>query len=308
MNRVYKVIFNRSRQLVQVVPEYARNKGKTVSESRKGGIRGLAKVLLSLLAAMMIASPGYAADSTGGSTDSGNTTYISDTNTDAQNIQALDKQVAQNAQDIAANKTAADTNTADIATNKTDIETNKTSIAANKTAIGKNTSDIATNAANISDNKTAIADNKTAIDKNTSAISANASNISTNTQNIAANKTNITDNTTAINANKTSIAANTSDITSLKDLSNITDAGKTVLKEQAKQAVKVAAGNRVTVTPTGSETGMGPLLTPFPPIMTGPFPSAIPIWYPARLCIRNCARLPPVLITTSAAPILLPRI
>ena len=28
MNRVYKVIFNRSRQLVQVVPEYARNKGK----------------------------------------------------------------------------------------------------------------------------------------------------------------------------------------------------------------------------------------------------------------------------------------
>ncbi|WP_281697697.1 ESPR-type extended signal peptide-containing protein [Acidaminococcus massiliensis] len=257
MNRVYKVIFNRSRQLVQVVPEYARNKGKTVSESRKGGIRGLAKVLLSLLAAMMIASPGYAADSTGGSTDSGNTTYISDTNTDAQNIQALDKQVAQNAQDIAANKTAADTNTADIATNKTDIETNKTSIAANKTAIGKNTADIATNAANISDNKTAIADNKTAIDKNTSAISANASNISTNTQNIAANKTNITDNTTAINANKTSIAANTSDITSLKDLSNITDAGKTVLKEQAKQAVKVAAGNRVTVTPTGSETGDG---------------------------------------------------
>lgn len=257
MNRVYKVIFNRSRQLVQVVPEYARNKGKTVSESRKGGIRGLAKVLLSLLAALMIASPGYAADSTGGSTDSGNTTYISDTNTDAQNIQALDKQVAQNAQDIVANKTAADTNTADIATNKTDIETNKTSIAANKTAIGKNTADIATNAANISDNKTAIADNKTAIDKNTSAITANTSNISTNTQNIAANKTNITDNTTAINANKTSIAANTSDITSLKDLSNITDAGKTVLKEQAKQAVKVAAGNRVTVTPTGSETGDG---------------------------------------------------
>lgn len=257
MNRVYKVIFNRSRQLVQVVPEYARNKGKTVSESRKGGIRGLAKVLLSLLAAFMIASPGYAADSTGGSTDSGNTTYISDTNTDAQNIQALDKQVAQNAQDIAANKTAADTNTADIATNKTDIETNKTSIAANKTAIGKNTADIATNAANISDNKTAIADNKTAIDKNTSAISANTSNISINTQNIAANKTNITDNTTAINANKTSIAANTSDITSLKDLSNITDAGKTVIKEQAKQAVKVAAGNRVTVTPTGSETGDG---------------------------------------------------
>lgn len=273
MNRIFKVIFNRNRQLVQVVPEYARNRGKEVSESRKGEVRGLARVLLTFLATLMIASPGYAADSTGGSTDSGNTTYISDTNTDAQNIQVLDKQVAQNAQDIAANKTAADTNTADIATNKTNIEANKTSIAANKTAIGKNTSDIATNAANISENqtaiaanKTAIADNKTAIDKNTTDISANkttiganTSSIATNTQNIAANKTNITDNTTAINANKTSIVANTSDITSLKNLSNITDAGKTVLKEQAKQAVKVAQGDRVTVTSSGSETGDGTL-------------------------------------------------
>lgn len=259
MNRIFKVIFNRNRQLVQVVPEYARNRGKEVSESRKGEVRGLARVLLTFLATLMIASPGYAADSTGGSTDSGNTTYISDTNTDAQNIQVLDKQVAQNAQDIAANKTAADTNTADIATNKTNIEANKTSIAANKTAIGKNTSDIATNAANISENQTAIAANKTAIADNKTAIDKNTSAISTNTQNIAANKTNITDNTTAINVNKTSIAANTSDITSLKDLSNITDAGKTVLKEQAKQAVKVAQGDRVTVTSSGSETGDGTL-------------------------------------------------
>lgn len=259
MNRIFKVIFNRNRQLVQVVPEYARNRGKEVSESRKGEVRGLARVLLTFLATLMIASPGYAADSTGGSTDSGNTTYISDTNTDAQNIQVLDKQVAQNAQDIAANKTAADTNNADIATNKTNIEANKTSIAANKTAIGKNTSDIATNASNISENQTAIAANKTAIADNKTAIDKNTSAISTNTQNIAANKTNITDNTTAINANKTSIAANTSDITNLKDLSNITDAGKTVLKEQAKQAVKVAQGDRVTVTSSGSETGDGTL-------------------------------------------------
>lgn len=278
MNRIFKVIFNRNRQLVQVVPEYARNRGKEVSESRKGEVRGLARVLLTFLATLMIASPGYAADSTGGSTDSGNTTYISDTNTDAQNIQVLDKQVAQNAQDIAANKTAADTNTADIATNKTNIEANKTSIAANKTAIGKNTSDIATNAANISENqtaiaanKTAIADNKTAIAKNTTDIStnqttiaANTSSIATNTKNIDVNKTNIANNAAAISKNETSIAANTanitthtSDIANLKNLSNITDAGKTIIKEQAKQAVKVVAGDRVTVTPTGSETGDG---------------------------------------------------
>lgn len=79
MNRVYKVIFNRRRQLVQVVPEYARNRGKTVSESRKGGIRGLAKVLLTFLATLMIASPGYAADGTEGSTGSGDTTATTDT-------------------------------------------------------------------------------------------------------------------------------------------------------------------------------------------------------------------------------------
>lgn len=70
MNRIFKVIFNRNRQLVQVVPEYAKNRGKEVSESRKGGVRGLAKVLLTFLATLMIASPGYAADETG-STGSG---------------------------------------------------------------------------------------------------------------------------------------------------------------------------------------------------------------------------------------------
>lgn len=222
MNRIFKVIFNRNRQLVQVVPEYARNRGKEVSSSRKGESRGLSRVLLTFLATLMIASPGYAADSTEGNTDSGNTTYITDTKTDKENIQALDKQVAQNAQDIAASRTTTDTNKTDIARNKAEIEANKTSIAANKTAISKNTSDIATNTTNISENKTAIADNKT-----------------------------------AITSNKTSIAANASNITELKDLSNITDAGKTAIKEQAKQAVKVAAGDRVTVTPNGSETGDG---------------------------------------------------
>lgn len=257
MNRIFKVIFNRNRQLVQVVPEYARNRGKEVSSSRKGEIRGLSRVLLTFLATLMIASPGYAADSTEGNTDNGNTTYITDTKTDKENIQALDKQVVQNVQDIAANKTAADTNTADIATNKSNIE-------ANKTAIDKNTSAIDANKTAIADNKTAIAKNTTDISTNKTTIAANTSSIATNTKNIDVNKTNIANNATAISKNETSIAANTaniathtSDIANLKNLSNITDAGKTVIKEQAKQAVKVAAGDRVTVTPTGSETGDG---------------------------------------------------
>ena len=58
----------------------------------------------------------------------------------------------------------------------------------------------------------------------------------------------------------THVNTNASDITRLKDLSNVSDAGKTVIKEQAKQAVKVAAGDRVTVTPNGTETGDGTVI------------------------------------------------
>ena len=208
MNRIFKVIFNRNRQLVQVVPEYAKNRGKEVSESRKGGVRGLAKVLLTFLATLMIASPGYAADETG-STGSGDTTYISDTNTEAQNIQALDKQVVKNAQDIAANQTTTTTNTNNIAANKMAIDKNTASIAtntsnivANKTAIDKNTASIATNTSNI-------AANKTAIDKNTASIAANTTAISNET----------TARTNAINALETKLTSGTN--TSLASKANV---------------------------------------------------------------------------------------
>ena len=234
MNRIFKVIFNRNRQLVQVVPEYAKNRGKEVSESRKGGVRGLAKVLLTFLATLMIASPGYAADETG-STGSGDTTYISDTNTEAQNIQALDKQVVKNAQDIAANQTTTTTNTNNIAANKTAIDkntasiaTNTSNIAANKTAIDKNTASIATNTSNIAANKTAIDKNTASIATNTSNIAANKTAIDKNTASIAANTTAISNETTArtnaINALETKLTSGTNTSLAFKanvDASNI---------------------------------------------------------------------------------------
>lgn len=49
------------------------------------------------------------------------------------------------------------------------------------------------------------------------------------------------------------ITSNTTAITNLKDLSNITTAGETVIKKQAKKAVKVAATGNATVTTTGAE-------------------------------------------------------
>ena len=182
------------------------------------------------MTALMIASPGYAAE--GDTTGTTTATYISDTNNENENIKALDTQVAKNAADIstnttniADNKTAIDTNTKNIETNTTNIATNTKNIASNKTAIDQNTTDIATN-------KSSITSNKTAIDANTKNIETNTTNIATNAKNIA---------------------TNTSDITNLKNLSNITEAGNTVIRKQAKQAVKVAATGNATVTTSGTE-------------------------------------------------------
>lgn len=64
-------------------------------------------------------------------------------------------------------------------------------------------------------------------------VKANADNIGTNTKNITTNTTNIT--------------KNAGDITNLKNLSNITKEGQTVIKNLSKDAVKVAAGDRISV-------------------------------------------------------------
>ena len=50
----------------------------------------------------------------------------------------------------------------------------------------------------------------------------------------------------------TQVVTNTSDITKLKDLSNISETGTTVIKQRAKQAVKVAADGNASVTMTGN--------------------------------------------------------
>jgi len=67
-----------------------------------------------------------------------------------------------------------------------------------------------------------------------------------------------TANTTAANltALDNQVGTNTGDITNLKDLSNISNKGETVIKNLAKNTVKVKAGERVTVTDkTDSTTG-----------------------------------------------------
>ena len=63
-------------------------------------------------------------------------------------------------------------------------------------------------------------------------------------------------NTDGISTNTTNITKNAGDITKLKNLSNITNEGEKVIKKLSKDAVKVEAGDRVTVTSTDNkETG-----------------------------------------------------
>lgn len=121
MNKTYKVIYNRTRCMYQVVSELA--KGRIKSEtpemmktvfSKHGSLaRGIVMTVLSMSLAMPV-GVAVQAEEGSGNTGSGDTTYISDTNTEVQNIQALDKQVVKNAQDIAANKTTTTTNTNNI--------------------------------------------------------------------------------------------------------------------------------------------------------------------------------------------------
>ena len=237
MNKTYKVIYNRTRCMYQVVSELA--KGHTKSEtpemlktvfSKHGSLaRGIVMAVLSMSLAMPV-GVAVQAEEGSGNTGSGDTTYISDTNTEVQNIQALDKQVVKNAQDIAANKTTTTTNT--------------NNIAANKTAIDKNTANIATNTSNI-------AANKTAIDKDTA-------NIAANTSNIAANKTAIDKNTASIATNTNNIAANTGAISNeitartqaIRDLETKLTTGDNSLASKAN----VDASNIGTKIDTSSET------------------------------------------------------
>ena len=61
---------------------------------------------------------------------------------------------------------------------------------------------------------------------------------------------NLTALDTQVKANADAIAAHTTDITNLKDLSNITDAGQTVVQNLAKGSVNVVGANKATVTKT----------------------------------------------------------
>lgn len=84
-------------------------------------------------------------------------------------------------------------------------------------------------------------------------VSSNLSTLDTQVKtNADAISNEITDRTNADKELGNRISSNATEITNLKNLSNITTAGETVIKKQAKQAVKVAADGNASVTTTGN--------------------------------------------------------
>lgn len=238
MNKTYKVIYNRTRCMYQVVSELA--KGHTKSEtpemlktvfSKHGSLaRGIVMAVLSMSLAMPVGVAVQAADA-GTSATSGDTTTSDTTGVTTTNKPVTVKDGAV----LVGSGAVSVSSSTDTTTITIDVPTNE-KVEANGT--GLVTSGTVYTAVNVE--QTA---REAAVQSVTDKIGTLGANVKTNTD--------------AIDTNKNTIAANTSDITSLKKLSNVTDAGKTVIKEQAKQAVKVAQGDRVTVISSGSETGDG---------------------------------------------------
>lgn len=264
MNKTYKVIYNRTRCMYQVVSELA--KGHTKSEtpemlkslfSKHSGLtRGIVMAVLSMSLAMPMGVAVQAADTTGTgetttSTSDTTTSNTSNTTTTDTTVTVKDGAALVGSGAVSVSSTTSDDKniiTISVPANGT-VEANNTGLVTGGTVYtAVNAEQTAREAAVKS-----VTDKIGTLDANGNYIQKDASVSS----NLSTLDTQVKTNAEAIDTNKNAIFTNTSDITGLKNLSNVSDAGKTVIKEQAKQAVKVAAGDRVTVTPTGLETGDG---------------------------------------------------
>ncbi len=324
MNKTYKVIYNRTRCMYQVVSELA--KGHTKSEtpemlkslfSKHSGLtRGIVMAVLSMSLAMPVGMAVQAEDAAGNtngnttSTSDTTTSNTSDTTTTDTTVTVKDGAALVGSGAVSVSSTTSDDKniiTISVPTNGT-VEANNTGLVTGGTvytaitdantalsnkigtldANGNYIQKDASVSSNLSTLDTQIKSNADNITKNTNAISAEttaretadtsltnkigtldangnyiqkdasvSSNLSTlDTQmktNADAISKETTDRTDADTALGNRITSNAADITSLKELSNITTAGETVIKKQAKKAVKVAATGNATVTTTGAE-------------------------------------------------------
>ena len=214
MNRVYKVVYNRTKGQYEVVSELAKNGGKANGNPLLKSISTSAKGLSrALLVGMFLVGGIFGVQA--------ETINDGDKIVAGPNI-SVTKDATTNTITVAATGVATTaemaTATTNITQNKTDIGTNKAAIETNKTAIAANKTATETNKTEIGKNKAAIDTNKNAIAANTGSINTNKTNIQANTNAINTNKTNIQANTNAINTNKTNIDKNKGAIDKLEDL------------------------------------------------------------------------------------------
>lgn len=297
MNKTYKVIYNRTRCMYQVVSELA--KGHTKSEtpemlkslfSKHSGLtRGIVMAVLSMSLAMPV---GMAVQAEGaGGNPSGNTPSTSDTatsdttdttttaaDTNLSNLTDTGKGVITTEATTVVN-TAIDSKVGSLDANgnyiqkdasvSSNLSTLDTQVKSNADKIGTldaNGNYIQKDASvssNLSTLDTQVKTNADAISKETTDREAVDTTLTNKIGTLDANgnyiqkgasiSSNLSTLDTQVNTNATNISTNTADINSLKSLSNISSNAETVIKMQAKQAVKVAATGNATVSTSGSE-------------------------------------------------------
>ena len=256
MNRVYKVIYNRARNLYQVVSEITHSRGKAQTVTvRQRQERLTTSILIALLAMGTSLPVGWADDTAGTTTPATDPITVEDAKVDASNLSGENKNAWRTAlgggkvaagdakliagQDIykelrpiaATSETltyvSPDKSTADNL-KKLDIQlgTNTTAISTLNTTIG-----IITSGTTVAGNLSKL---DTQVKNNAAGLSALSNTVSTNNTNL-----------------NTKITSITNDITSLKNLSNITDAGKKVI---TGLSTKITQGDRVTITSTSDAT------------------------------------------------------
>jgi hypothetical protein len=208
MNRVFRVIYNRRRNLIQVVSEIARGHTRARAGEKHSRLTAAVVTLLMAVSLSMGGAAGVSAVTLEQQVAANTTNIASNTvsiNTNKNAINTLQTRV-QN-QQTAMNSKAS---TADLAAEKSErqaadaeinakVDANTAAIEQNSDKIQENKDAIDANKADIEQNKNDIQANKDAIEGNENAISQNAADIQQNASDIADNRNSINTNLDRIN-------------------------------------------------------------------------------------------------------------
>lgn len=283
MNRVYKVIYNRARNLYQVVSEIVHSRGKTKSLTAQHQHERPTTAILIALFAMGTSLPvGWAADTASTTVTQGDANavsggavytevrpttdanYVKSGQSTAQNLATLDTQVKQNADAIAQK---ADTTALDAKADKTDLDAKANTSMDNLTDAGKQaiqalldiqgSDNVTVSSATDDTNKTktftiTVKTDGTVASGNTGLVTGSTvySEVRPSADGTYVKEEKTTaENLTALDRQ---VNTNTTDISGLKNLSNISTDGKTVIKSLLSV---VGDNDQVTVTSSNDVNG-----------------------------------------------------